>query len=222
MRRPVAWSGWTLALVLTSCATASPAEKQRAERAFPSVDKAAGAVAGVGPAGIVGSAGTVSFEAFEFTPIGSGSYEINWPGPPRHDMNWADARFYAPKVRLKSAAPYDVAVCFWVKDDVFLWPDTELGSFCVNIPKGASSPAKSEDVVALTSDPEGELRLPTDAPDRHFGSFWLGCTKAGKLRGNDGKHNQTGDVYLEAFGTSRNPGWEVDGWESSRHRVRCY
>jgi hypothetical protein len=63
------------------------------------------AIAGV--SGAVAPVSSVLLLDFDFQPVQSweSGYNINWPGPPRHNLTWPDVRFYKPVVAIKDPAP---------------------------------------------------------------------------------------------------------------------
>lgn len=163
----------------------------------------------------------IVFNAFDFLPQPGGHdhYDIKWPGAPTQPLHWNNVTFYVPSVSLTAPAPTDVTLCFWIKDDVSMWWDTTLGTFCVTIHKGATRPTAPADIKAPTGDAP-----PAGAPNFHSGAFWLGCTKKGKIKGSESKNGQDADVYIESFevlSTGVPLTWKTTASQSPRHRVQC-
>jgi hypothetical protein len=157
-----------------------------------------------GVAAAIGNLSDVYLLAFDFVPIppsptssqvGMQGYDINWPGPPRHPLDWSDVRFYKPQISIRNPAPLDLLFCFWVYEDVTAWFDTLLASFCATIKQGNRTPVDS-DIVCLSSI-GGDA--PLHAPHKSTGAFWLGATEEGNIKGNEGENGRTADVYLAAF-----------------------
>ena len=165
----------------------------------------------------------VKLLAFDFIPIGTDDYNLNWPGPPRRKLTWADVKFYRPEVEIDVPAPSDITFFFWIKADRGWWPDPTLGFFSVKILKDRKTP-RIEDISCPSA--SGSGKPPQNAPpEGSIGSFWLGCTKKGKVRGNEGKDNDRhARVYMECFDLivceiPLDWSWEND--QSPRHTVRC-
>lgn len=164
---------------------------------------------------------SIKFKPFDFSPRrGSRTFDIGESGAARGPLRWVDAKLYVPSVSLTSPAPAEVTLCFWVKDDVSMGWDTTLGVFCVTIRKGATAPHR-HDIKAFTS--AGQTHRGASA--FHYGSFWLVCTRRGRVRGSENEEGGSGDVYIESFGQLFTGGaavdWRVSAPQSPRHRVRC-
>jgi hypothetical protein len=145
---------------------------------------------------------TVKVLPFDYIPIapsptssqaGMTGYNINWPGPPRRKLNWADVRYYKPQVILDKAAPCDINLYFTLIDDGPLWFETDLCSFTIIFRQGHTRPM-DQDIVCPSTRVGGEP--PVGAPSVSTGAFWLGCTIKGKIKGNDHKNGRTAHAYL--------------------------
>lgn len=158
---------------------------------------------------------------FDFIAL-DGDYGMNWCEP-REDLNWANVDFYKPLITLESPAPCDITLYFWIKEDISFWFDNELGWFYVTIRRGSQNPIDSD--IYCPSDCNC-LRVPTNSPSGSIGSFWLGCTKKGKVRGNEGKTGRGANVYIEIFSLAGIQGesvnWDYTSDQSPRHYIYCH
>jgi hypothetical protein len=167
----------------------------------------------------------LEWEELDFVPDDD-NFDINWPGPPRRELRFSDVEKFWPILTLKHAVPTDVTLHFWIKADRTGWPDPTLGSFFANYSAGFRStldvhyPNAVGDSEAPSNAPSsGELRL----------LFWLGCTKAGRVKGNEGRDDDGhARVYLEMFREVVPTGYSLAGdpndddlWQSERHTVEC-
>jgi hypothetical protein len=168
-----------------------------------------------------------SFPEFHLRPIDyqpiDGDYGMNWCGPPRQNLDWSCVEFYKPIVELKSSARCDVYFVIVIREDVSWWFDNELGLFSVTIRQGNKVP-KDEDIICRAT---CSINAPQNSPDCSTGSFWLGCTKKGKVRGNEGKSDgRSADVFIEIssylfeWGGVRYIEMD-DNKQSPRHTIRC-
>jgi len=154
---------------------------------------------------------------YDFVPQSGGTYDANWVGPPRRDLRWADVKRYVPTFSIQQRATRrPVNINFGVMEERLLG-DTRLGTLRVTL-----VPTNQGGGVLLTYvSEEGDARRPTGAPTEIHDSFWLGCTRAGRVRGNHGKGDDShADVYLKMIWASEHR--TITMPEKSRvHRVRC-
>jgi len=158
---------------------------------------------------------SVRLNGFDFNPQ-SGNYDANWPGPPRRDLTYADVKHYVPFFNIAHfASRHNVRVNFWIKERQ-TFSDTTLGFFSVDF-----RPANEGGMAIVTYlSAVGDARTPTGAPQETTGTFWLGCTRAGKVRGNEGRGDDGyAEVYLERFNIAQ--GNFSAPARSPTHVVRC-
>lgn len=167
----------------------------------------------------------ISIKSLDFAPKGGGSYNIKWPGPPRRQLRYADVKHYVPTVVLKSAAPITFTLWIYMKEyreamgvDE-LMADIELGYFTARFDAGKSSPTE----IKMVNHFAGPPKDPEGAPEFTYGSFWLGVSKGGRIRGNTG----TGDdgharVYLELFSEIEPANCQLGGKRKSpKHTLKA-
>jgi len=113
--------------------------------------------------------------------------------------------------------PTDWWLDFWVKEERNLAPDPTLGSVRALFQPGART---AHDFVTVNHGVGGTPA--PGSPQRTNGSFWLGVTKAGKIRGNEGKEDDGyARVYLETFSELKDPrAPSLRQKKSRRHTVR--
>ena len=132
----------------------------------------------------------VTLITLDFYPNGTSNYNINWPGPPRRKLKWQDVKAYTPIISLDKNSPREMTLFFWIKADRTMWSDPTLGFLKVTIPAGSKIPQMGSIHYPSAS---GEGVAPQGAPpsnnddNRTYDAFWLGCTKRGKVKGNEGK-----------------------------------
>jgi hypothetical protein len=155
--------------------------------------------------------------SYDFRPQ-NGSWLMNWPGPPRRDLTYADVKHFIPTFSVTRLAAR-VTVGFWIMEERTFW-DATLGSMYVDfIPATATSPSQ---VVVRYPSTNGVTRVPTGAPAVTYGTFWLGCTQDGIVRGNEGKgDDRAARVYLQAFGIASGGTFSSPSVSPS-HDVYCY
>jgi hypothetical protein len=167
----------------------------------------------------------IAIAKMDFAPKGGGSYNINWPGPPRRQLHYSDVKHYLPTIELKAKPPIGFTLYIYIKEyrealgvDE-LMADIELGWFDARFDAGKTSPTEIKMVNAFAGPPKD----PEGAPENTYGSFWLGVSKGGRIRGNSG----TGDdgharVYLELFSGTRPTSYQLTGkMKSPRHTVKA-
>ena len=127
------------------------------------------------PTGLKAQEPYVRITFVDFQPE-HGNFDVNWPGPPRRAWTEADKKYYKARIELLEPAPCTITFFFWIKGDRTLWFDYNLGFFSATFPMGE--------------------RIATPR-------FWLVCTKAGKVKGCDGKNGNCARVYLEPVDLAR-------------------
>jgi hypothetical protein len=155
----------------------------------------------------------VKVKTLDFVPASGSSYDLNWPGPPRRNLQYADVKHYTPSIVLDSPTPRRLTLGFWVKESRSLWFDDMLGSFTAIFNRCSTVP---DDIVCVNVGVGGQT--PAGAPAQTRGTFWLGATKKGKVRGNEGRgDDRDAEVYLEAFEYFSLPGES----QSRKHHIRA-
>ena len=118
---------------------------------------------------------TVNLTSVDFSPD-DGTYNVNWPGPPRRPWTNADREFYQVTATLSARPPGFVGLHFWVKEDRSLASDPILGDLLLLFDENHTT-AES--------------------------GFWLVCTQLGRLRGNIAREDDGHAwIYLELEGPS--------------------
>jgi hypothetical protein len=156
---------------------------------------------------------SVQLNSYDFNPRTGGNYVINWPGPPRHALQYSEVYHFYPFFNVHHThAQFPVDAVFDVMERRNLKSDIRLGYFNVSfLPNGVG-------YVAYPSAVQGAL-TPLGAPSETIGSFWLGCTPSGRVRGNAGAGDDgKARVYLRATGPANFRAPEI----SAEHLVRCY
>lgn len=139
----------------------------------------------------------VKVNFIDFAPQ-DGDYDLNWPGPPRRPWTNADKEYYKATIELDVPAPETFNLHFYVKESKF-GSDPKLGYFTATFNRDAK---------------------------RSQPTFWLVCTKAGKVKGNVGKgDDRHANVYLESNGLASDVDLDTWTWEitASRweHDINC-
>lgn len=146
---------------------------------------------------------------------------INWPGPPRRPLEWSDVRFYWPhlslKVTLSDGTVEETAGfnCYFTFD-VELLRANEVSRFSVWIQAGNNQPHRDNDQpgVWCYNRMEGVDPVPY-SPEYSYGAFWLGATKKGEIKGNEGRagDEHKGTQYARLTLTT----WQLDTSDKSYH-----
>lgn len=171
---------------------------------------------------------SIKIMKFDFSPKSGGNFDINWPGPPRRQLKYSDVKHYIPIIELESQSPIGFTLIIAVREyreslgiDE-LMSDVDLTDLRVRFEAGNRTPSE----IRMVNHIAGPPKDPDGSPQYTFGSFWLGISKAGKIRGNVG----TGDdghalVYMELAVTFWLPdvrGYELKGkMKSPKHKVKA-
>jgi hypothetical protein len=155
---------------------------------------------------------TLNITGYNFGPQ-TGGFNAEWPGPPRHLLRYDEVKHYVPSFSVQGAPAARITVNFWIMEERTLW-DATLGMVRVEFePSGA--------VTIRYPSRSGNGQAPQGAPATTTGTFWLGCTEKGRVRGNEA-HSDDGHarVYLKMF--EHATGGNVFGpTHSPSHDVRC-
>lgn len=149
----------------------------------------------------------------DYEPVPAGSYHIQAQNGP---IKYSDVKHYIPTLRLSPAAPSRLVMTFELKEDRRARRDPVFGTFTLVFEKGMTSPSEIRTPNNLP-----DVRNPPGAPDVTMGSFWIGCTKAGKIKSNSAKDNDgRGRLYVQhSFGYVE--GYRLMGTRSDNHTVEC-
>ena len=155
---------------------------------------------------------TVTLTSYDFRPQ-SGSYNAEWPGPPRHRLRYDEVKHYVPTFSVRTPPSRQITVNFWIREERTLW-DATLGMLTAEFnPSGT--------VTIRYPSRSGAGQAPENAPAQTTGTFWLGCTERGRVRGNEGHGDDAhARVYLEMF-TVATGGTPYGPRHSASHDVRC-
>ncbi len=154
--------------------------------------------------------------SFDFRPLNSNNWNITWRV--NQLLRWADVKVYTPQVFLDRNSTG--TLYFYVMEDrPWYQNDIILGIVEVNF-SNSTTPSSYR---YFTRDPTGRTtRNPSGAPNSINTGFWLGCTEAGRVRGNyDKGDNGHAAVYLQRFSLA--VGISVSGgpWVSTPRSVFC-
>lgn len=155
----------------------------------------------------------VNITGYDFRPQ-TGGFNAEWPGPPRHRLRYEEVKPFVLTFSVQRPPSARITVNFWVMEERTLW-DATLGRVIVEFdPSG--------DITVRYPSSSGNGQAPEGAPAQTVGSFWLGCTEQGRVRGNEARgDDRHARVYLKMFSVFT--GGTVNGPGISRpsHDVRC-
>lgn len=157
----------------------------------------------------------INVSKIDFTPQDGGSYDIEWPGPPRRALVYSDLKHYTPVIELEKKAPIEFTIIFAIKE---YKKDIELGLFTAHFNVGQTTPTEIREVNYMPGPPKDV----DGSPPYTIGSFWLGIGQQGKLRSNTGTGDDGhGQVCLKTFWWApKVSGYQLAGQTTSpRHRV---
>lgn len=127
-----------------------------------------------------------------YQPFTGSNVDIDWVNP-GNNLNYSNVKIYTPIVQLENPAPRNLSFNINVWESRSVFSDYLLGSFSAYINQGSQS-------VTSVNTPNFNTSanvVPVGAPAYETRGFWLGCTKKGKVRGNEGRgDNSQADVYL--------------------------
>jgi len=150
----------------------------------------------------------IRIKKLDFVPKSGSSYDLNWPGPPRRKLRYSDVKHYIPIIELEKPAPIGFTIGVFVKEERLLRPNYELSFFKASFDIGKRVPSE----IKMLNDYPGPPPVPSGSPMYTLGSFWLGASKKGKIRGNTGKGNDRhARVYIE-----RSTLWQPDIFNFAR------
>jgi len=152
-------------------------------------------------------------EQLDFT----GNYNINTPDDP---VTFNDVNRYTVNIRLDRAAPCNFSRTFDIKE-VRTGSDLKLGELTATFTAGSTTPS-----ISYSRQCCGTTKYPSGAPaNLTDGTFWIGCTKRGKIKANGPKGDDGhASIRLEkqAIGTACSTDICVTGFKfSPRHDVNC-
>lgn len=145
----------------------------------------------------------------------TGTYDIHWPSP-RQWLTYSDVKHFVLDLEIDRPAPSAFSITFDIEEDRWSGWDT-LGKLTASFPAGATRPT-----ITYAARCCGAERAPTGTPDPLVGTtFWMGCTKAGRIRGN-GPHGDDGHASIR-LKRSNTEGSVSAGNRSKTvaHTVRC-
>ncbi|HPT50156.1 MAG TPA: hypothetical protein PLS67_12925 [Accumulibacter sp.] len=142
---------------------------------------------------------SLKLNAADFAPTEGKSFDPKWAGPPRKAWTEGDKKTYTLTARLSAPAQEDFSFAFLVKENKTWDLDPVLSSVIVKFNKG--------ETVGQSS-------------------FWLVCTRDGRIQGNLGREfDGYGNLYLAANALVTDP--LLDTWKLSvsipttPHPVQC-
>jgi hypothetical protein len=165
---------------------------------------------------LLGMGGTPKINMnLDFRPVEGGTYDIN---PQDGQLTYSDVKHYVPIVKMSRAMPHDAVMTFEIKEERRMQPDPVFGTFTLIFKKGGTTPHQ----IRTPNNLPDVIQLPgTEDINITKGSFWIGCTKARKLKSNSGKDNdEKGKIYVQhSFGYVN--GYHLTGTKSPIHLIRC-
>lgn len=163
---------------------------------------------------LLGMGGTPKiYMNLDYRPVKGGSYNIS---AQEGRITYKDVKHFLPIVKMSRAMPHDAIMTFEIKEEREMQSDPVIGSFTLVFKKGETTPSEIRTPNRIPG-----VRNPPGAPDITKGSFWLGCTKAKRIKSNEGKGNDgRGKIFVEhSFGYVN--GYQLTGTESPAYWVRC-
>jgi hypothetical protein len=165
---------------------------------------------------------TLKLKRFDFRPQ-DGSYHMNWPGPPRHNLTFADTERYDLDIELVNPAPIAFRTYVFVQNDISWWRDDIVGTVTLEFDRNATRPR------LIRYQNSTGLPVPSGAPADGYVTdwFWLGCSRSGEVRGNGGRSGRQINGYIEMDLIHwLEPGAPKDlthegSLQSRRHKIRC-
>lgn len=147
----------------------------------------------------------------DFTPK-DGSYHLKYTGAA---LSYADVDHFIVDIRLDRPAPSTFSRVFKIMEDRWYgW--NRLGKLTATFPQGATTPniTYSNQCCGATGTAAGAPNPLTD------GTFWIGCTKKGKVKANGEKSGNTyAKIRLEKV--NKDDGVGVKGKFTPVHTVTC-
>jgi len=153
----------------------------------------------------------VVISKLDFTPQ-DGSYEMKKTG---RTLIYANVEHFVVNIGLDRPAPRTFSRVFEIKEDRWNgW--TTLGKFTATFSKGSTTPDISylRKCCGAAFSPTGTPATLTD------GTFWMGCTKRGKVKAN-GKKGNDGDAIIRLEKVNQWDAVAVKGKYSPKHFVQC-
>lgn len=149
-----------------------------------------------------------------FSPV-DGSWNINWDGPPRHNLTFATAERYRVLLQIDRDAPTTFSRDFLIQEDRWYGSST-LGRFTATFNSGSRTP-----VISYSARCCGATATPSGTPaNLSDGTFWMGCTKAGRIKAN-GPHGDDGHATIRLEKVNKQDSVGVKHKFSSKHDVNC-
>lgn len=170
---------------------------------------------GTGGYGHVCDGDFAQIQTLDFRPV-DGNYDINWPGPPRRAITYGDCEHYVVDIQLDRDAPCDFSRTFKITEKRWWGWDT-LGQFTASFTEGSGVPtiSYSRQCCGASAYPSGAPSSLTD------GTFWIGCTKKGKIKAN-GEKGDDGHALIRLDKVNKDDGIGVSGYNfSPQHDVNC-
>jgi hypothetical protein len=165
----------------------------------------------------------VGRKTFLYKPASGPAEESYRIAIPDGKLEYADVAHFTPEILIdRNGRQGDIRFTIEVKERKRSRDDT-IGVMELTIPDGRSQHIGLTRTLAYPSAVRGATP-PVNAPFETLGTFWIGCTRKARVRGNAPKtDNARADVYLEitrvVVATERVR--ELEGWKTSRSRVRC-
>jgi hypothetical protein len=161
-----------------------------------------------------GETNCVELQTRDFSPR-DGTWDINWPGPPRADLTFNNAERFTINLQLDRNAPRTFSRDFLISADRTFGRQT-LGRFTATFAMGSRTPT-----ISYPSECCGAERIPAGTPaNLTDGTFWMGCTKEGRVKANGPRDDdQHARIRLEKVNKSDSVG--VKHKYSPDHDVNC-
>ena len=79
---------------------------------------------------------TLRITSYDFRPQ-TGSFNAEWPGPPRHRLRYDEVKHYVPSFSVQSSPSARVTLNFWIMEERTFW-DAKLGRLIVEFNPGGA------------------------------------------------------------------------------------
>ena len=153
------------------------------------------------------------FTKIDFTP-NDGSYDIG--RKPSGKLQYSDLEHFAVNLQLDRPAPKAFSRNFRIMEVKSNWPDAKLGYFVASFNEGSTTPTISykRQCCGASTYPAGTPEILSD------GTFWIGCTKKGKVKAN-GPKSGNGQARIRLEKVNKDDGFGVQGKFSPEHTIKC-
>ena len=161
-----------------------------------------------------GGGGPKNRMSLDFEPQSGSSYTIEWK---EVQLHYDDVKHFVPSISLDHALETAQSITFEIMVDRSWRRDPKIGWFLAEFDAGAKTPKQIKtpnNIPGVTN--------PIQSPPVTEGSFWLGCTKKGRVKGNESKDNDShAVVYFQVSSGLYVDGRRLTDTRSVSHVVEC-